>query len=164
MSNSAEMDGMSHGEGAGTYLGVRDAKYIVNTTDGIGSHADMSTEHGDVPRVNMDVAMTANEPETISIPQKQQKPPESSSQATRQTPNVPNTCRSHTDVLSMYMDMQSIAHQTEMARNEAECVRTPRNHLKPQNLPMETTRWCPDEPNGCGSHTDVLSIHTDGHS
>ena len=38
MSNGTETDGMSHGEGAGTYLGVRDAKHVVNMTDGVGSH------------------------------------------------------------------------------------------------------------------------------
>jgi len=78
---------------------------------------DTSTEHGDVPSVDTDAAMTANEPETVSIPQRRQKPPDSSSRATRRTPNVPNTCGSHADMLSMYSDVQSVAHEMEMKQN-----------------------------------------------
>jgi len=68
VSNSAGMDGMSDGEGAGTYLGARGTKRVVHTTDGVGSQSDASSGHWDVPSVGMDVITAANMPEIISIP------------------------------------------------------------------------------------------------
>jgi len=59
---------ISDGEGAETYLGVRDAKRVVNVTDGIGSHADMSSGHWDMQNVEADVVTTANTSDIVSIP------------------------------------------------------------------------------------------------
>jgi len=76
-SNRAEMAGMSCGEGAGTYLGVGDAKRIVNATNGVRRHADALTGPMDVPSVYTDAIITANMTETVSIPPKRTKPPNS---------------------------------------------------------------------------------------
>ena len=83
-SNKAEMAGMSHGDGARTYLGTRDTKHGVKVTDGIGSHADTSSGIGDVPRVGMAVNRSANVPENVRIPQEQAKLPDSPMEAAKQ--------------------------------------------------------------------------------
>ena len=69
-SNKAETNGMSWGEGADMYLSVRDAKRVVNATDGIGIHADASNAHTDMPSIETDAISTANPTEIISTPPK----------------------------------------------------------------------------------------------
>jgi len=53
-SNRAETDRICHGEGAGTYLGVRDPKHGVGVMDGLGSQTDTLSRHSDVPSVEME--------------------------------------------------------------------------------------------------------------
>jgi len=67
-SNRAETDGMSNGEGAGTYLGAGDMKRVVDTTNGVGNHTDTSSRHSDVPNVQTNANKPANMPEIVSIP------------------------------------------------------------------------------------------------
>jgi len=69
-SNSTRTDGISHGDGAGTYLDAGGAKHVIDVTVGVGSHADASNGHTDVPSVQMNALTTANAPETVSIPPK----------------------------------------------------------------------------------------------
>ena len=68
--NKPEMANISHSKGAGTYLGVGDVKHAVHTTDGIGSHVDMSSGPTDVPSIEMGVRIPINATETIRTPQK----------------------------------------------------------------------------------------------
>ena len=68
VSNSAETAVVSHGEGAGTYLGTGDTKHAVYEMDGVRSHADMSTGQMDTPSIKMNVIKPGNKLETISIP------------------------------------------------------------------------------------------------
>jgi len=159
-SDRAETDGMSSYEGAGTYLGVRDAKRVVNATDGVGSRTDASTGSTDVPCVRTDAITPANAPENVSIPRKRQKPPNLPAETTRWTLDAPNGCGSHADASSVRRDAHCAGNGAETTADETEIVRTSRNELKMQNSPMETARWTPDAPNGYGSHTDVSSART----
>jgi len=51
-----------------------------------------------------------------------------------------------------------------MAVNATETVSIPQNDSKTPNLPMETARRRPDEPNSCRSRADGLSVRTNAHS
>jgi len=153
-SNNAGTAGMSDGEGAETYLGVRHA------TDGIGSQSDTSIGHSDVPSVETHTNRPTNTPEIVSIPRKREKPPDSPVEAAKWTPDVPDGCRSHADASRVCTDAQSIAHEMVMAENEARNVSIPQNDSNTESSPMETAKWHPDEPNGCGSHADGSSAHT----
>ena len=82
-SNNAEMAGISHGDGAGTYLGAGDAKRGVEVTNGVGSQTDMSIGHGDVPSVETDPNKPAKAPENVSITRKKDKPPNLPMEAAR---------------------------------------------------------------------------------
>jgi len=53
-------------EYAGTYLGVRDVKHVVNVTNDVGSHMGRSDGHRDVPSIQMHAIMIANQPENVS--------------------------------------------------------------------------------------------------
>ena len=66
-SNNAEMASISHGDGAGTYLGAGDAKRAVEVMNGVGSQTDMSIGHGDVLSIETDPNKPAKAPENVSI-------------------------------------------------------------------------------------------------
>ena len=60
-SNRPETVVVSHSNGAGTYLGIRDMKHAVLEMDGARIHTDTSTGHGDVPNVNTYAIKPTNE-------------------------------------------------------------------------------------------------------
>ena len=59
--NKAEMAGMSHGEGASTYLSIGDTKCLVTETDGIETRADASIGRGDIPSVETETETAEND-------------------------------------------------------------------------------------------------------
>ena len=67
---------------------------------------------------------------------------------------------SHTDASSGCTDVPSIKTDTRIPANAMETVRTPQKQAKPPDSPMETAKWHPDEPNGCGSHANGPSVCT----
>jgi len=162
--NGAGTAGMSDGEGAETYLGVRDAKRIVNATDGVGSHANASSGHADVPNVQTNANKPANTPEIVSIPRKRTKPPDLPIGAAKRTPDKPNGCGDHTDGPSVRTDVHSVGTGTQSAANETERVRMRRIGLQTKNSPVENEQPRSDEPDGCRSHADRSSAHTDTRS
>ena len=124
VSDRAETDGISHGDDTGTYLTTGDARRIVCETDGLAGHADTSTGQTDAPSVEMDARISANEPESISIPREKAKPPDLPMGTTRGHPDEPDGCRNHPNTLSIPMDSHSVETDTQMAENETETVRT----------------------------------------
>jgi len=48
----------------------------------------------------------------------------------------------------------------ETTADKIEIVRMSQNESNMPNSPIETTKWHPDEPNGCRSHADGLSACT----
>ena len=67
-SNKPEMAVVSHSEGAGTYLGARDAKHIIEVMDGVGSHTDTLSGCGNVLSVETHTIKPENEMANVSIP------------------------------------------------------------------------------------------------
>ena len=134
-SNNAEMASISHGDGAGTYLGAGDAKCGVEVTNGVGSQTDMSIGRGDVPSVETDPNKPAKAPEDVSITRKKDKPPNLPMEATRQHSNESNACGDQTDMLITCTDTHTIGDETKTAENETEIVSTQRNSLKTRDLP-----------------------------
>src|SRR5207245_2401191 len=63
----------SCGDGAGTYLGAGSAKRVVEETDGVRSHADALTGHRDAPSVETNARIPANEAESVSTRQMNEK-------------------------------------------------------------------------------------------
>jgi len=162
-SNGTETASKSHSDEAGTYLGVGDAKRVVNTTDGVGSRMDALTGHRDVQCVETDAYITANATETVSAPRKRPKPPDSPFGTTRTAPDEPNGVGDHADGSTVRTHASCVGNDAKTAVNATETVSTPRKESKTQNSPMETARWTPDEPDGCGSHADASSVRRDAH-
>jgi len=65
MLNGTEMTGISCGESVDTYLGAGRANWLVDQSNSVGSHTDMSSRHADVPSVQMDARKAANAPENV---------------------------------------------------------------------------------------------------
>jgi len=161
--NKAETAGISRDEGAETYLGVRDTKRVVDATNGIGSHADASNGHTDVPSVDTDAIYTAYATQNVSIPRKRAKPPDSPISAAKRTPDEPNGCGDPTDTSSVRRDTPSVGTHAITPANASVNSRTRQNEPKPTNSPMENEQQIPGEPNGHGSHADASSVRRDAH-
>ena len=126
-SNGTETEVIGHGEGAVTYLAIGDAKRVIEVMDGVGSHADTSTGHGDTPSVEMDMIKPANKTKTISIPQKKVKPPDLPVVAATCAPEVSNGNGDLAEGLTMHSDTYSIETETEKTENETAIIRTHQN-------------------------------------
>ena len=133
--NDAEMVCVSHGEGAGTYLGTGDAKRGITETDGVGIHADASTGQTDAPSVETNAIKPENDPETISIPRMKEKPPDLPMETTRGHPDEPDGCGNPADMSSICTDTHSIGVGTETAEIETGNVRIRQNGSNTQNSP-----------------------------
>ena len=71
---------------------------------------------------------------------------------------------SHMDVPSRHGDILSIETKMNTPANAPDTIRIPRKKSKLPDLPMETTRGRPDEPNGCRNHVDGSSARMDAHT
>ena len=148
-SNRAETAGISSGEGVGMYLEAGGTKCIIDTTDGIESHADTLSGHMDVPNVQTDAKIPRNAPDTVSIPRMKAKPPDLPFGTAKRIPDEPYGCRDHVDVSNARMDAYSIGNGMEMAANETQNVRTCQMDLRMQDSPStreitkskRTYRW-----------------------
>ena len=160
VSNNAETAGISCDKGAGAYLGAGGAKRPVDRTDGLGDQTDVSNGQTDLPTVQTDANKPANTPDSISTPRKREKPPDSPIGPAKRRPHEPNGCSGHTDGSTARTDVQSVGNDAETTVNATEIVSTPRKKTKPPNSPISAAKWYPDEPNGCGSRADGLSVRT----
>ncbi|KIM54336.1 hypothetical protein SCLCIDRAFT_31202 [Scleroderma citrinum Foug A] len=124
VSNHAEMAQMSCGNDPGMYLATGDARRIICETNGLAGHADTSTGQTDAPSVKTDARISANEPESVSIPQEKAKLPDLPMGTTRGHPDEPDGCRNHLNMSSIPMDSHSIEMDTQTAENETETIRT----------------------------------------
>ena len=145
--NDAEMVCVSHGKGAGTYLGTGDVKRSVTETDGAGIHADASSGRGDVLSIETNALTTANEMQIVSIPRIKEKLPDIPMETTRGHPDEPDGCGNPADTSSVQTDAHSIGEEMETAANETENVRKCQKEVRIQNSP-ETIE------NGMPEHTD----------
>jgi len=94
-----------------------------------------------------------NELQTVITCRNGQKWPNSPGEGTRWAPDKPNSFYSHTDALSAWTGVQSIAHETITPADEAESIKTAQNretHL------MGMKSQCPSPPiNGERSALDM---------
>ena len=123
VSNHAETACVSHGEGAETYLGAGGMKRPVHETDGIEGHADASSGHPDVSSIETDARISANEPESVRLPQKKVKPPDLPSRSARTPPDEPNGVGDHTDASNARTDVQGDGNEAEMSEKDSVNVR-----------------------------------------
>lgn len=126
VSNRAETAGISSGEGVGMYLEAGGMKCIIDATDGIKSHTDMSSRHMDMPNVQIDAKIPRNVPDTVSIPCMKAKPPDLPFRTTKWIPDEPYGCRDHVDASNAHMDPYSIGNSMEttaMKCRTSECVK-----------------------------------------
>ena len=127
-----------HREGARMYLGVGDTKCIIKEMDGVESHADVSTGHGDISSIKTNANKPAKALDNVSIPQKKIKLPDIPDSAARRCSDESNTCRNQTDTSSPCTGTQSIGDEMETAEKEMQNVRNRRNNSKTQNSPYMT--------------------------
>ena len=136
VSNRAVTTGLSHNEGAGTYLAARDAKRNVNLTNGVGSHADMPSGDGDVLSVQTRAIKPADATEIVSIPQKKPKLPDIPDRATRGRPDEPNGLGNLADTSSIRTYVHCVGNGTKTAENETESISKRQTEAQTQYSPV----------------------------
>jgi len=110
------------------------------------------------------VKMAVNAPQSVNIPRKWTKPPDSPIEAERQCSEEPNTFGNHMDMLSAQTDTQSIQTDVLTPVNEAANVRTPQIELKSPSLPAGSTTSHSDTTDGFGNCMDMSNACMDVHS
>ena len=129
--NDAETVCVSHGEGAGTYLGTGDAKRGITEMDGTRIHADASSGCGDTLSIKMDSRIPTNTPANVSTPRKKEKPPDSPVDTTRTAPDEPNGFgdmwmgQTHA---WMYTALEMVRKRLHTKRKVSVCVKTDGKH------------------------------------
>ena len=77
--------------------------------------------------------------------------------------NATNGVRRHADALTGPTDVSSVETDAYSTANATEFVSTTPRCKKPPDLPSQSPRWAPDEPNGFGDHADASSVRTDAY-
>ena len=114
----------SQADDPGTYLATGDARCIVCEMDGLAGHVDTLTGQTDAPSIKTDARISANEPESVSIPREKAKPPDLPMGTTRGHPDEPDSCGNLAEGLTTHADTQSVGDERETAENETEIVST----------------------------------------
>ena len=70
VSDSAGSARISHSNDPDMYLGPGDVKHVIHEADGVGSQTDASTGHSDMPSIETDLDIPANETGIISTRRK----------------------------------------------------------------------------------------------
>ena len=128
-STGTETAGMSCDEGAG------DVRCNIEETDGLVGHVETSTGPGDILNVETYAIKPENETQTISIPQRREKPPDIPSQAMKRAPDEPDGCSNHMNTLSVHTDAYSIEAEMETTENKGGNVRKGQIDLRTRDSP-----------------------------
>ena len=75
--------------------------------------------------------------------------------------NTTNGIRCHADALTGPTDIPSVNTDAITPANMTQTVRISPKKLKQPDLPSQSPRWAPDEPNGFGDHTDAYCVGND---
>jgi len=161
MSNKAETVGISHGDGASTYLGAIDEKRSADVADGLASHTDMSSGHTDTQSAHTDTITPADEVGNISTHRNKLKVPNSPAGSATSHSDMTDGFGNRTDMSNAHTDVHNIGNNMKMAVNKARTVRTLQNNLNMQNSPTRAVKHHINEPNGLGHYADTSSMHTD---
>ena len=140
---------------------TKGANGCANKSDGCGNPADTSSARMDVHSTGDDAKMAADEAENIRTLQNEPKMSNLPAGDAKCGGDVMDGVGSHADVSNWYRDTPSIEMHAKLPTNPAKIVRTSQNQ---QNSPIKATKWTPDEPNRCGSRSDVSSGCMDMHS
>ena len=159
-SNRPETAGMSNGKGAETYLGAGDAKRVMCEMDGLGSHADMSDGHLDIPSIETNALIPIIAPETVSTCPTEVKLPDIPDSTANWTLNESDGPRGHADRSSACTHAYSVAYNVETARDEAETISTCPIESKPPDPPTKGTNGCANKTNGSRSTPRTLNMRT----
>ena len=168
MSDSPEMAGISCGDKLGTYLGAGGAKCSVEVTEGFGSHMDPSSARTGVLSAGMDVNMTVNEAETISMRPIQLKLPKPPTGGENGHADETDGSRNHLSTSSTRTDTCTIGNEMETTTNAQEIVSMCLIESKLPNPLTRSANACANKSNGCGNpvetstgYREVPSVETD---
>ena len=71
---------------------------------------------------------------------------------------------SHADMSTGHEDIPNVETNVNRPAKAPDSISIPRKWINPPDLPSQSTRTPPDEPDGCGNLVDTSSVHTVTHS
>ena len=135
-----------------------------NRADGSRGQADESKGQRDGSTVQMDTSSMSNRAVTTGLSHSDGTRTYLATRDAKRGITETDGAGIHADVSSGRGDALSVETNTLTTANETQIVSIPRMKEKQPDLPMETTRGHPDEPDGCGNPVDTSSVRTDTHS
>ena len=160
VSYNAEMAMLGHGDNLSTHLGAGDTKRVMCETDSLGSHADTSDGHLDIPSIEKNVLIPIIAPDTVSTHPTEVKPPDIPYSTAKWTLNESDGLSSHADRLSARTGSQSVETDMEMARDEAETISICPVESKLPKSPTKGANGCANETDGSRSTPGMLNMRT----
>ena len=159
---SIELEDPHSGETPHVYLGGM--RMRADDVNGLGCQTDGSRSQADGLGGLMDAPSMSNKAETDVISHRDGMNTYLGAGDAKRDGDEVNGVGSQTDVLTWHGDVQSVRTDMVIPEKAMDNVRTTQTKEKLPDLPMETTRGRPGEPNGCGNHADGSSAHTDTHT
>jgi len=144
----------------GTSPRAGDANGHANGADASSSQVDASRGQADESRGSADVLGTSNSAETAGISCGEGAGTYLDAGGAKRVIDATVGVGSHAEASNGHTDVQSVQTDALTTADAPQTVSIPRNDSKTPNLPMETAKWHPDEPNGCGSRADGSSART----
>ena len=140
------------------------AKQCSDSPNGIADHTDGLRECTDVQSVGNAMETTTNTQEIISMRLIGSKWPNPLTMGANACANKPNSCGNPAETLTGHREAPGVKMDADTTANAIEIVRASPNEPKPPNLPIQSARSAPDEPNSCGNRLDASSGCMDVHS
>ena len=159
---SIESEDPHSGETLCMYLGGM--RMHADDVNGLGCQTDGSRSQADGPGGLMDAPSMSKKAETDVISHRDGMNTYLGAGDTKRDGDEVNGVGSQTDVSTWHGDVQSVRTDVVIPEKATDNVRTTRTKEKLPDLPMETTRGRPGEPNGCGNHADGSSARMDAHT
>ena len=159
MSDSSEMASISHEDDLGSYLGTGGAKHSAEVTEGFGSYMDPLSARTGILSMGMDMNMTVNEAETISMRPVELKLPKLPTRGKSSHADEMDRSRNHPSMSSTCMDAYTIRNKTETTENKVEIISMRLKEPKPPDPLTMGANACANKPNSCGNPAHMLTGH-----
>ena len=143
---------------------LRGTNWRAGNANGLGCRTDGSRSQADGPGGLTDAPSTSNGAETEVIGHGEGAGTYLAIGDTKRVIEVTDGVGSHADTSTGQGEALSIRTDAIIPANALEDVRTPRKKEKLPDLPSQSGRRAPDEPDGCGNHANALSVHTDAYT
>ena len=139
-------------------------RWRVCNVEGLGDQADGSSCETDGARHQTDASRASNRPEMAVVSHNEGAGTYLGAGGAKGNIEVMDGVERHVHTSTGHGAVPSVKTDAIIPARAPDSVSIPRKRIKPPDLPSRSARTPPDEPDGCGNHTDALRVFTDGHN